>query len=97
MDDKIEQEITIPEDVEATEPLKIYLKEIGQIPLLTEEEERVLGQKSAQGDKEAKRKLEEGNLRLVVSIAKHYTGSRAFLSGFDSGRKSGVDARCGKI
>lgn len=74
MDDKIEQEITIPEDVEATEPLKIYLKEIGQIPLLTEEEERVLGQKSAQGDKEAKRKLEEGNLRLVVSIAKHYTG-----------------------
>lgn len=74
MDDKIEQEITIPEDVEVTEPLKIYLKEIGQIPLLTEEEERVLGQKSAQGDKEAKRKLEEGNLRLVVSIAKHYTG-----------------------
>ena len=74
MDDKIEQEITIREDVEATEPLKIYLKEIGQIPLLTEEEERVLGQKSAQGDKEAKRKLEEGNLRLVVSIAKHYTG-----------------------
>ena len=74
MDDKIEQEITIPEDVEATEPLKIYLKEIGQIPLLTEVEERVLGQKSAQGDKEAKRKLEEGNLRLVVSIAKHYTG-----------------------
>ena len=74
MSEKAGQEITIPENVEATEPLKIYLKEIGQIPLLSEEEERLLGQRCAQGDEDAKRKLEEGNLRLVVSIAKHYTG-----------------------
>ncbi|MCU6748310.1 sigma-70 family RNA polymerase sigma factor [Faecalicatena acetigenes] len=74
MSEKAGQEITIPENVEATEPLKIYLKEIGQIPLLSEEEERLLGQQCAQGDEDAKRKLEEGNLRLVVSIAKHYTG-----------------------
>lgn len=57
-----------------SEPLQIYLNEIGQIPLLTEEEERTLGEKSARGDEEARRKLSEGNLRLVVSLAKHYTG-----------------------
>lgn len=74
MSDKTEQKIDIPENVEATEPLKIYLREIGQIPLLTEEEERELGRKSAAGDQKARRRLEEGNLRLVVSIAKHYTG-----------------------
>ena len=56
------------------EPLKIYLREIGQIPLLTEEEEKELGRKSSAGDEAARRRLEEGNLRLVVSIAKHYTG-----------------------
>ena len=71
MSDKTEQKIDIPENVEATEPLKIYLREIGQIPLLTEEEERELGRKSAAGDQKARRRLEEGNLRLVVSIAKH--------------------------
>ena len=52
----------------------LHLNEIGQIPLLSEEEERDLGCKSASGDEDARRKLEEGNLRLVVSLAKHYTG-----------------------
>ena len=80
MSDKKEQELTIPDNVEVTEPLKIYLKEIGEIPLLTEKEEKELGKKCAEGDMDAKRRLEEGNLRLVVSIAKHYTGhGLAFL------------------
>ena len=70
----MEKELNIPEGTEVTEPLKIYLNEIGQIPLLDEAEERELGKKSSEGDQEARRKLEEGNLRLVVSLAKHYTG-----------------------
>ncbi len=57
-----------------SEALAIYLKEIGQIPLLSEEEEKLLGQRAASGDDEARHRLEEGNLRLVVSLAKHYTG-----------------------
>ena len=57
-----------------SEPLQIYLNEIGQIPLLSEEEERSLGEKSSRCDEEARKKLSEGNLRLVVSLAKHYTG-----------------------
>lgn len=72
--EELEQELSIPENVEMTEPLKIYLKEIGQIPLLSAEEERALGKRIAEGDEEAKQRLEEANLRLVVSIAKHYTG-----------------------
>ena len=57
-----------------TDPIHMYLKEIGQVPLLTPEQEIELAKRVEQGDKEAKRKLEEANLRLVVSIAKHYTG-----------------------
>ncbi|HJA11943.1 MAG TPA: sigma-70 family RNA polymerase sigma factor [Candidatus Mediterraneibacter merdipullorum] len=59
---------------EMSGPLQIYLNEIGQIPLLSEEEERRLGEKSAAGDEEARRRLSEANLRLVVSLAKHFTG-----------------------
>ena len=59
---------------ETSEPLQIYLNEIGQISLLSEEEERILGERSARGDEEARKKLSEGNLRLVVSLAKRYTG-----------------------
>ena len=57
-----------------TDPIHMYLKEIGQVPLLTSEQEIDLARRVEQGDKEAKRQLEEANLRLVVSIAKHYTG-----------------------
>lgn len=67
---KDEQQIT----AEMTGPLQIYLNEIGQIPLLSEAEERELGEKSVAGDASARQKLAEGNLRLVVSLAKHYTG-----------------------
>ena len=69
----MENELNI-QDGMLTEPLKIYLNEIGQIPLLSEEEERDLGRRSSEGDESARRKLEEANLRLVVSLAKHYTG-----------------------
>lgn len=62
------------QEAEASEPLKIYLREIGEIPVPSEEEERELGKRSALGDESATRQLAEGNLKLVVSIAKHYTG-----------------------
>ncbi len=56
------------------DPVKIYLKEIGRVPLLTPEEEIELAQRMKDGDKEAKKRLAEANLRLVVSIAKRYGG-----------------------
>ncbi len=68
------REITVPDNVDLTEPLKIYLREIGQIPLLSSEEELELGKRAAQGDAAARQKLEEANLRLVVAVAKHYAG-----------------------
>lgn len=74
MNQDIEKELEIPAGTEATEPLKIYLREIGQIPLLEPEEERELGRRISEGDESARRRLAEGNLRLVVSLAKHYTG-----------------------
>ena len=69
-----ETEDLVPDPVDMTEPLKIYLKEIGRIPLLTAEEELELGRQIAEGDTEARRKMEEANLRLVVAVAKHYAG-----------------------
>ncbi len=56
------------------DPVRMYLKEIGQIPLLTPDEEQNLAQKVSEGDQKAKNKLTEANLRLVVSIAKKYSG-----------------------
>ena len=56
------------------DPVKIYLKEIGRVPLLTSEEETELAKKIANGDIAAKKRLSEANLRLVVSIAKRYLG-----------------------
>ena len=70
----VEMEDFAQDSVDMTEPLKIYLKEIGQIPLLTAAEELELGRRIAEGDVEAQRKMEEANLRLVVAVAKHYVG-----------------------
>ncbi|MBR5991250.1 MAG: sigma-70 family RNA polymerase sigma factor, partial [Clostridia bacterium] len=56
------------------DPVKVYLKEIGRVPLLTPEEEIELAIRISEGDEEAKKKLAESNLRLVVSIAKRYVG-----------------------
>ena len=56
------------------DPVRMYLKEIGKVPLLTPEEEQDLAKRMADGDEEAKRRMAEANLRLVVSIAKRYVG-----------------------
>ena len=62
------------EGVASTDPIREYLKEIGSIPLLTQEQEQELAKRKALGDLHAGQKLVEANLRLVVSIAKRYTG-----------------------
>ena len=62
------------EGIAIDDPVKIYLKEIGRVPLLTAEEEIELATRMAQGDKNARKRLSEANLRLVVSIAKRYVG-----------------------
>ena len=69
-----EEGLEIPEEIELDDPVKMYLKEIGKIPLLTPEEEVELAKRVEQGDEEAKKKLIEANLRLVVSVAKRYIG-----------------------
>ena len=61
-------------DSATDDSVKMYLKDIGQVPLLTSEEEKELAEKMSQGDEEAKKRLSEANLRLVVSIAKRYVG-----------------------
>jgi len=67
-------EEVLPEGVSIDDPVRMYLKEIGKIPLLTSEEEIELAKRIEQGDEEAKKRLAEANLRLVVSIAKRYVG-----------------------
>ncbi|MGI6550036.1 MAG: RNA polymerase sigma factor RpoD [Syntrophomonadales bacterium] len=69
-----EAEIAVPEGIEVDDPVRMYLKEIGRVPLLNAAEEIDLAKRIEQGDEEAKRKLVEANLRLVVSIAKRYVG-----------------------
>jgi RNA polymerase primary sigma factor len=69
-----ELDLTIPEGINIDDPVRMYLKEIGKVPLLTAEEEVELAKRIEKGDMEAKRKLAEANLRLVVSIAKRYVG-----------------------
>lgn len=60
--------------VKISDPVRMYLKEIGRVPLLTADEEKALAERIEQGDQEAKQRLAEANLRLVVSIAKRYVG-----------------------
>jgi RNA polymerase primary sigma factor len=72
--EEIEVDLSIPEGVSIDDPVRMYLKEIGRVPLLTSEEEIELAKRIEQGDEEAKRRLAEANLRLVVSIAKRYVG-----------------------
>ncbi|MGN0361544.1 MAG: RNA polymerase sigma factor RpoD [Bilifractor sp.] len=67
-------DLTVPEGVSIEDPVRMYLKEIGKVPLLTAEEEIELAKKMENGDERAKKRLAEANLRLVVSIAKRYVG-----------------------
>lgn len=67
-------EMTMPEGVNIDDPVRMYLKEIGKVPLLSAEEEREIAKRMGEGDEEAKKLLTEANLRLVVSIAKRYVG-----------------------
>ena len=69
-----DMDITNLDGVSVDDPVRMYLREIGKIPLLTYEEEADLAQRIVNGDEEAKQKLAESNLRLVVSIAKKYVG-----------------------
>ena len=61
-------------DVAIDDPVKMYLKDIGKVPLLSPDEEADLARRMLEGDEEAKQRLSEANLRLVVSIAKRYVG-----------------------
>ena len=86
IDEEIDQELpksgeelipienTVNDVVNIDDPVRMYLKEIGKVPLLTAEQERDLAIRMGEGDEEAKRQLAEANLRLVVSIAKRYVG-----------------------
>ncbi len=72
--EEVDIDLTIPEGISIDDPVRMYLKEIGRVPLLTADEEIKLAQRMEEGDEEAKRRLAEANLRLVVSIAKRYVG-----------------------
>ena len=69
-----EIDISVPEGISIDDPVRMYLKEIGKVPLLTADEEIELAKRMEEGDEEAKKRLCEANLRLVVSIAKRYVG-----------------------
>jgi RNA polymerase primary sigma factor len=71
---EIDVDASLPKNIAVDDPVRMYLKEIGKVPLLTADEEIELAKKMEQGDDEAKKKLCEANLRLVVSIAKRYVG-----------------------
>ena len=73
-EEEIDMDISLPKGINVDDPVRMYLKEIGKVPLLTAEEEIELAKRMEAGDVEAKQKLCEANLRLVVSIAKRYVG-----------------------
>lgn len=73
-DDLLNEDLSVPPGVKINDPVRMYLKEIGRVPLLSAEEEIELAKRIEKGDEDAKRRLAEANLRLVVSIAKRYVG-----------------------
>lgn len=73
------EKILAQEGLTIDDPVKLYLKEIGRVPLLDAEREAELAKRMSEGDEEAKRELVEANLRLVVSIAKRYVGKGLFF------------------
>lgn len=73
-EDDIDIDLSIPEGINIDDPIRMYLKEIGRVPLLSADEEIKLAKRMEDGDLEAQKRLAEANLRLVVSIAKRYVG-----------------------
>ena len=73
-EEEVDMDLSLPKGINVDDPVRMYLKEIGKVPLLTAEEEIELAKRMEQGDESAKQKLCEANLRLVVSIAKRYVG-----------------------
>lgn len=73
-EDEIDIDLSIPEGINIDDPVRMYLKEIGRVPLLSADEEIKLAKRMEDGDLEAQKRLAEANLRLVVSIAKRYVG-----------------------
>ncbi|MBQ1868640.1 MULTISPECIES: RNA polymerase sigma factor RpoD [Selenomonas] len=73
-DEEVEIDLSVPEGISIDDPVRMYLKEIGRVPLLTAEEEVELAKRMQAGDEVAQKRLAEANLRLVVSIAKRYVG-----------------------
>ena len=73
-EEAVEIDLSVPEGVALDDPVRMYLKEIGRVPLLTAEEDVELARRMEAGDASARHRLEEANLRLVVSIAKRYVG-----------------------
>jgi RNA polymerase primary sigma factor len=73
-EDEVEIDLSVPEGISIDDPVRMYLKEIGRVPLLSAQDEIDLANRIEHGDDEAKRRLAEANLRLVVSIAKRYVG-----------------------
>lgn len=73
-EDDIDIDLSIPEGINIDDPVRMYLKEIGRVPLLSADEEIKLAKRMEDGDLEAQKRLAEANLRLVVSIAKRYVG-----------------------
>ena len=71
---ELDEPETFAEETATTDPVRMYLKEIGKIPLLSAEEETELAKRVSEGDENAKKRMVEANLRLVVSVAKHYLG-----------------------
>ena len=67
-------DLSVPDGISIEDPVRMYLKEIGKVPLLSADEEVELAKRMAEGDEDAKKRLAEANLRLVVSIAKRYVG-----------------------
>lgn len=76
-EDEVDMEkidLSVPDGISIEDPVRMYLKEIGKVPLLSAEEEIELARRMEEGDEDAKKRLAEANLRLVVSIAKRYVG-----------------------
>ncbi|MBQ1302963.1 MAG: RNA polymerase sigma factor RpoD [Firmicutes bacterium] len=73
-EEEVEIDLSLPKGINVDDPVRMYLKEIGKVPLLTAEQEIELAKRMEEGDEEAKKQLCEANLRLVVSIAKRYVG-----------------------